>query len=79
MVLQPFSFNFVLLRAVGCRPTARPTVPRSGTLALLMTDVPDLIWVAVVAPIGNSDHHSLSAAISMAQVVPNLLLVRKFP
>ena len=29
-----------------------------------MTDVPDLIQVAVVAPIGNSDHSSLSAVIS---------------
>ena len=27
--------------------------------------------VAVVAPIGNSDHSSLSAVISMAQAVPN--------
>ena len=25
-----------------------------------MTDVLDLVWVAVVAPIGNSDHSSLS-------------------
>ena len=32
-----------------------------GTLDLLMTDVPDLVRVAVVAPIGNSDHSSLSA------------------
>ena len=42
-----------------------------------MTDVPDLVRVAVVAPIGNSDHSSLSAVISMAQVVQNLC-VRKF-
>ena len=42
-----------------------------GTLDLLMTDVPDLVWVAVVAPIGNSDHSSLSAVILMAQAVPN--------
>ena len=48
-----------------------------GTLGLLMTDVPDLVWVAVVAPIGNSDHSSLSAAISMAQAVPNLCVGRK--
>ena len=34
------------------------------TLDLLMTDVPDLLRVAVVAPIGNSDHSSLSAVIS---------------
>ena len=41
-----------------------PTLARGGTLALLMTDVPDLVLVAVVAPIGNSDHSSLSAVIS---------------
>ena len=39
---------------------------------LLMTDVPGLVRVAVVAPIGNSDHSSLSAVISVAQAVPNL-------
>ena len=42
-----------------------------------MTDVPDLVRVAVVAPLGNSDHHSLSAVISMAQAVPNLCVSRK--
>ena len=50
---------------------------RGGTLDLLMTDVPDLVPVAVVAPIGNSDHSSLSAVISMAQAVPNLCVRRK--
>ena len=30
-----------------------PTYVRGGTLDLLMTDVPDLVRVAVVAPIGN--------------------------
>ena len=44
---------------------------------LLITDVPDLERVAVVAPIGNSDHSSLSAVISMAQAVPNLYVSRK--
>ena len=48
------------------------THARGGKLDLLMTDVPDLIQVAVVAPIGNSDLSSLSAVISMAQAVPNL-------
>ena len=48
-----------------------PTHARGGTLDLLMTDVNDLARVAVVAPIGNSDHSSLSAAISMAQAVPS--------
>ena len=33
----------------------------------LMTDAPDLVRVAVVAPIGNSDHSSLSAVIAMAR------------
>ena len=54
-----------------------PTNARGGTLDLLMTNVPDLVWVSVVAPIGNSDHSSLSAVISMAQAVPNLCVSRK--
>ena len=37
-----------------------------------MTDVPDLVRVAIVTPLGSSDHSSLSAAISMAQAIPNL-------
>ena len=49
-----------------------PTHACAGTLDLLMTDVPVLVRVAVVAPIGNSDHSSLSAVISIAQAVPNL-------
>ena len=50
-----------------------PTLACGGTLDLLITDVPDvrIVRVAVVAPIGNSDHSSLSAVISMAQAVPN--------
>ena len=42
-----------------------------------MTDVPDLVRVAVVVPICNSDHSSLSTVISMAQAVPNLCVSRK--
>ena len=42
-----------------------------------MTDIPDLVLLAVVAPIGNSDHSSLSPIISMAQAVPNLCVSRK--
>ena len=49
-----------------------PTHARGGTIDLLMADIPDLVRVAVVAPIGNSDHSSLSAVISMAQAVPTL-------
>ena len=54
-----------------------PTHALGGTLDLLKTDVPDLVRVAVVAPIGNSDHSSLPAVISMAQAVPNLCVSRK--
>ena len=53
-----------------------PTHARGGTLDLLMTDVPGLVLVAVVAPIGNSDHSALSAVISMAQAVINLCVIR---
>ena len=42
-----------------------------------MTDVSDLVRVAVVAPIGNSDHFSLSSVILMAQAVPNFCVSRK--
>ena len=51
-----------------------PTHARGGTLDLLMTDVHDLVCVAVVAPLGSSDHSSLSTAISMAQAIPNLCI-----
>ena len=58
------AFNFAT--DSGCdQLVVGPTHARGGTLDLLMTDVPDLVWVAVVAPIGNSDHSSLSAVISM--------------
>ena len=61
----------------GCdQLVVSPTHARGGTLDL-MADVPDLVRVAVVARIGNSDHSSLSAVSSMAQVVPNLCVNRK--
>ena len=54
------AFDFATVS--GCdQLVVGPTHARGGTLDLLMTDVPDLVWVAVVAPIGNSDHSSLSA------------------
>ena len=42
-----------------------------------MADVPDLVWVAVVVPIGNLDHSSLLAIILMAQGVLNLCVSRR--
>ena len=67
------AFDFATVS--GC--IARPTQARDGTLDLLMIDVPDLVRVAVAAAIGNSDHSSMSAIISMSQTVPNLFVSRK--
>ena len=53
------------------------THARGGSLVRTMTDVPVLLWVAVVAPIGNSDYSPLYAVISMAQAVLNLCISRK--
>ena len=70
------AFDFATVS--GCdQLVVGPTHARDGTLDLLMSDVPDLVRVAVVPPIGNSDHFSLSAVISMAQAVPNLCVSRK--
>ena len=51
--------------------------PKSHQSSVRLTDVPDLVRVVVVAPIGNSDHSSLSAVTSIAQAVPNLCVSRK--
>ena len=70
------AFDFATLS--GCdQLVVGPTHACGGTLDLLMTDVPDLVRAAVVAPIGNSDHSSLSAVISLAQAVRNLCVTRK--
>ena len=54
-----------------------PTHVRGGTLDLLMTDVTDILRVAVVEPIGNSDDSSLSTVLSMAQAAPNVCVSKK--
>ena len=73
MVLQP-----LIATVSSCDQfVAGLTHACGGTLDLMMTYVLHLVQVAVVAPIGNSDHSSLSAAISMAQAVPNLCVSRK--
>ena len=48
-----------------------------GTLHLLMINVSNLVQVAVVAHIGNSDHSSLSAVILMVLTIPNLSVSRE--
>ena len=42
-----------------------------------MIDVPDLVRVPVIAPIGYSDHSSLLAVNSIAQAIPHLYDSRK--
>ena len=70
------AFDFATVS--GCdQLVVGPTHARGETIGLLMTDVPDLVRVAVVAPIGNSDHSSLSTVISMAQAVSSLCVSRK--
>ena len=71
------AFDFAATVSGGNQLVVGPPHARGGTLNLLMTDVPDLVRVAIVAPIGNSDHSSLSAVILMAQAVPNLCVSRK--
>ena len=66
MVLPPLTSQLS-----GCDQLVVGQTHARGGILDLMTDVPDLIRVAVVAPIGNSDHSSLSAVISTAQAVPN--------
>ena len=73
-------FYFPLLARryrLGDQLVVGQTLTGGGTLELLMTDVPDLVRVAVVAPIANSDHSSLPVDISMVQAVPNLRVRRK--
>ena len=70
------AFDFTTVS--GCdQLVVYPANARGGTLDLLMTDVPDIVQVSVVAPMGNSDHSTLSVVISMAQAVPNLCVTRK--
>ena len=54
-----------------------PTHTRGGTLDLLISDVPDLLLVAVVAPLGSSNHSSLSIAISISQAIRNFCFSRR--
>ena len=71
------AFDFATVS--GCEKlVVGPTHARVITLNLLMTDVPDLLRVAVISSTtGNSDHSSLSAVISMAQTVTNFCVSRK--
>ena len=63
----------------GCNQlVGSQTNTRGGTLYLLMTDVPDLVRVSGDAPIGNSDHSSLSAVFRYLRLFQTWVLVGKF-
>ena len=55
-----------------------PTQARGGTVDFLMTDVLDLVRVAVVASMGNLDHSSVSAVISIVRMFETGVLEVKF-
>jgi len=62
----------------GCEQLVRePTHSHGGTLDLLFTDVPELVSVSVVAPIGGSDHSTLSISLDTAQRVPEFTVRRE--
>ena len=70
------AFDFATVS--GCdQLVTNPTNARGGTLHLLMTDDPDLARVVVVAPLGSSDHSSLSVAILTARAILNLCVSRR--
>ena len=69
------AFDFATVS--GCNQLVVGPTHACGGTHLQMTNVPDLVWAAVVALTGNSDHSSLSAVISMAQAVQNLCVSRK--
>ena len=72
------AFDFATVS--GCdQLVVGPTHALGGTLDLQMTDVPNLVRVAVVAPIGNSDNSSMSAVISIAQIKVNVFYGQEPP
>ena len=62
----------------GCEQLVRgPTHALGGALDLLFTDVPELVKVSVVAPIGSSDHSTLSVSLDIRQRVPEFTIRRE--
>ena len=71
------AFDFAAVS--GCNLlVVRLTHANGGLFDLLMTDVPGPVGVAVVAPIENSDHSSLSAVIRWLRMFQTCVLVGKF-
>ena len=71
------TFDFATVS--GCdQLVVGPTHARVATLDLLMIDVPDLVRIAVVAPIGNSDHSSRRQSFRWLRRFQTCVLVGKF-
>ena len=75
--IPAFDFDFATVSYYD-QLVVGPTHARGETLELLITNVSDLEWVSVFAPIGNWDHSSLSAAISMLTLFQTCVLGGKF-
>ena len=78
-VLLPQSHGVVALdfsTVSGCDQLVIGTTHAcGGTLDLLMTDVPDLVQVVVVAPLGSSHRSLISHFVALA--IPNLCVSRR--
>ena len=71
------AFDFATVS--GCdQLVVGPTHARGGTLDLMMSDVPDLVRVSVVAPIGNSDHPLCQQLLRWVRLFRTCVLVGKF-
>ena len=63
------AFDFATVS--DCDQLVVDPIHASGGKCILITDIPDLVLIAVVAPVSNSDQFSLSAVISIAQAMTN--------
>ena len=55
-----------------------PTHARGATLAHVVIDVHDLVWVTIVAPIGYSVNSSLSLSFLWHRLVQTCVFIGKF-
>lgn len=62
----------------GCEQIVLGPTHRSGNrLDLVLTDVPGVVDVEVIPPIGTSDHSSLSITLQREFIIPNIYFSRK--
>ena len=62
----------------GCEQLIRGPTHNSGNcLDLILTDVPGVVEASVLAPIGTSDHNSISCKICLDTTVPDITISRR--